>query len=93
MKLINDFEEVKNEKGLLVHLLTGTAWTKTIFFEDANENSDVLSLLDEAFQEMKEDFPVCLYDFDDLDEYEKETYLPLNGGEKYIEGVAFTEEV
>ena len=92
MKFINSREELnKNDEGLIVWLDTGLVFMKGIFFENENNNSDLLGLLDEAFLENKDTFPVSLYDTDELTQEELESYIPLNGGEKYIAGIVLTE--
>ena len=93
MKPVRCIEELKEtEHGIIIWLQTGTAWLQGIFFEDETKRSDLLGLLDEAYSEMKDDFPVALYDLSEIDEDERENFIPLNGGEKYIEGVAYVDE-
>jgi len=69
-----------------INLLTGTAWTKSIIV-DGDEKSDILQLIDDYYEEHK-DLPVAMYTMDQLDEDELNTYIPINGGEFWIEGIA-----
>lgn len=71
---------------MTIHLLTGTAWTQPITVE-GDERSDLLGLLDEYYSEHK-DLPVAIYKTEELTEEELETYIPINGGEFWIEGIS-----
>lgn len=76
-----------------LHLKTGLAWTKSIDLE-CDIRGDILQALDDYFSEHgKEGFPVKLYELDELDDKELEAYMPINGGEFYIEGVEYIEEL
>lgn len=85
---------------LKIHLRTGTMWLKTIEVE-GTKRSDILALIDEYYSEHG-DLPVALYSMEDLrqtyeDEEELEQaleeMLPINGGEFYIDGVEYVEEI
>ena len=78
---------------LKINLMTGTAWTKSIITEGTT-NSDLLGCIDEFVSKYGIDnLPVVAYEFSELDEYEQENYIPINGGEWYIEGIASIEEI
>ena len=76
---------------LKINLLTGTAFTVAIKVE-GDINSDLVRLLDEYYYEHGT-LPVGMYTTGELDEYELETYIPINGGEYWIEGISSVEEV
>ena len=63
---------------LKINLLTGTAFTVAIKVE-GDINSDLIRLLDEYYYEHGT-LPVGMY-------------IPINGGEYWIEGVSSVEEV
>ncbi len=67
-------------------------WVKTIEVEGSLKD-DLLWLIDEYYSEHGTDaFPVKLYEYEELDEFELETYIPLNGGEYYLMGISHIEE-
>ena len=91
MRQINSISEIApKEHGIIVWLqVGGTAWVRGIFFPNESENSDLLSLLDDAYDKFWNNFPTTLYELDeltqgDLESEELENYMPLNGGEKYV---------
>lgn len=91
MRKINSISEIApKDHGIIVWLqVGGTVWMKGIFFPNESENSDLLSLLDDAYDKFGNNFPTILYELDeltqdDLEAEELEGYIPLNGGEKYI---------
>jgi len=75
---------------LKIHLKTGTAWTKPIKVEGSLMD-DIGQLIDDYYLEYG--LPVALYTLDELDDEELEEMLPIIGGEYYIEGIEFIEEV
>ena len=76
-----------------VHLKTGLAWTKSIDLE-CDIRGDILQALDDYFSEHgKKGFPVTLLEPSELSEQELETSIPINGGEFYIEGIEYIEEL
>ena len=72
-----------------IHLLTGTVWTKAIECE-GDERSDLLQLIDDYYYEHGE-LPVAMYKTEDLSEEELKTYIPINGGEYWIEGISHVD--
>ncbi len=76
---------------LKINLLNGTAFTLAIKVE-GDINSDLIRLLEEYYYEHGT-LPVRMYTTGELDEYELETYIPINGGEYWIEGISSVEEV
>lgn len=78
---------------LKINLFTGIMWTKSITV-DANKGDDLIQALDDFVQKQGiESLPVATYTVDELDPCELETYVPINGGECYIEGIASVQEV
>lgn len=85
---------------LKIHLLTGTAFTKSIEVE-GQEGDDLISLIDEYYGG-NGNLPVPMYTLEELrEEYgeeeldmQLEQMLPVNGGEYYIDGISHvvTEE-
>lgn len=74
-----------------INLLTGTAWTKSIEVEGTLQ-SDIIGLLDDYFYTHGvEGFPVALYN--DVTDDEMDIYIPINGGQYWIEGIASIEEI
>jgi hypothetical protein len=101
-------EEVRDEMQgypmLEIHLETGFYWTESILVE-GTENDDLLELIDEYYLEHG-DLPVPMYTLDEVikgrtfrTQEEEWEYiddlglLPINGGEYYIDGIAYVEEV
>lgn len=101
-------EEVRDEMEsypmLKIHLLTGTAWTESILVE-GTEDDDLLELINEYYLE-NGDLPVEMYTLDEVikgrtfrtqeeewDYIDDQGLLPINGGEYYIDGIAYVEEV
>ena len=76
---------------LKIHLLTGLAWTQEITVE-GDERSDLLQCIDDYYAEHKE-LPVAMYEPSKLDAEEIETYIPINGGQFYIEGISHIEVI
>ena len=78
---------------LRIHFSTGTAWTKIIEVEGQLHN-DLLVLIEEYVMEHEEEF--IKYDYNELleehtDEEINELYLPINGGEYYINTIVNIE--
>ncbi|HZJ99388.1 MAG TPA: hypothetical protein VFC79_05255 [Tissierellaceae bacterium] len=97
-------DEMQDYPMLEIHLVTGTAWTKSILVE-GTPHDDILQLIDEYYFE-HDDLPVLMYTIDDLingrifkTQEEQWEYLdnlgvlPINGGEFYIDGIDHIEEV
>ena len=101
-------EEVRDEMQgypmLEIYLMTGTAWTESILVE-GTEDDDLLELIDEYYLEHG-DLPVPMYTLDEIlkdrtfrtqeeewDYIDDQGLLPINGGEYYIDGIAYIEEV
>jgi hypothetical protein len=61
-----------------------------LFTVEGKLNDDILSVIDEYVQENKEEF--ITYDFEEI-EGEDENYIPINGGEYYIDNIYSIEEV
>lgn len=76
---------------LQINLLTGTAWTKKIIVE-GNLQGDILQYIDDYYYENGE-LPVSMYTTEELEDYELETFIPINGGEYWIEGIASIEDI
>jgi hypothetical protein len=72
-----------------IHLLTGTAFTQTIEVE-CNEGADLIQVIDGYYEEHGE-LPVAMYKTEDLTEEEMETYIPINGGQFWIEGISHVD--
>jgi len=70
-----------------INLLTGTWQTSPIIVE-GDEYSDLLQLIDDYYMEHGKKLPVAMYDYSELSEDELESYIPINGGEVYIEGIS-----
>ena len=101
-------EEVRDEMQeypmLKIYLMTGTAWTESILVE-GTEDDDLLELIEEYYLEHG-DLPVPMYTLDEVikgktfrnqeEEWEyidDQGLLRINGGEYYIDGIAYIEEV
>ncbi|HHX02643.1 MAG TPA: hypothetical protein GX739_08310, partial [Firmicutes bacterium] len=101
-------EEVRDEMEsypmLKIYLMTGTAWTESILVE-GTEDDDLLELIEEYYLEHG-DLPVPMYTLDEVikgrtfrNQEEEWEYidslglLSINGGEYYIDGIAYIEEV
>ena len=101
-------EEVRDEMQgypmLEIYLMTGTAWTESILVE-GTEDDDLLELIEEYYFD-NGDLPVPMYTLDEVikgrtfrNQEEEWEYidslelLPINGGEYYIDGIAFVEVV
>ena len=76
---------------LKIHLLTGLAWTQEITVE-GDEHSDLLQCIDDYYAEYGE-LPVAMYEPSKLDAEKIETYIPINGGQFYIEGISHIEVI
>jgi hypothetical protein len=85
---------------LRIHLQTGLMWTKSIEVE-GHMGSDLVQLLDDYYNEYG-DLPVQLYTLRELEEvYDDEDELniildemiPINGGEYWINGIEYVEEI
>ena len=76
-----------------IHLLTGLAWTEPITVDNPNKSDDLVGLLDEYYEEHGE-FPVHHMTYDEVKMYSiEETAIPINGGEFYLQGVSFVENI
>ena len=101
-------EEVRDEMQgypmLEIFLETGTPWLESIIVE-GREEDDLLELIEEYYLETG-DLPVPMYTLDEVikgrtfrNQEEEWEYLddlgllPINGGEYYIDGIAYVEEV
>ena len=85
---------------LRIHLQTGLMWTKSIEVE-GHMGSDLVQLLDDYYNEYG-DLPVQMYTLRELGEvYDDEDELniildemiPINGGEYWINGIEYVEEI
>jgi hypothetical protein len=73
---------------LRLNLISGTAWTNFIIV-NCDENGDLIKALDDYYEEFSvEGFPVPLYKAEELSDEDLDTYIPINGGEYYIEGIS-----
>ena len=78
---------------LKLNLLTGFSNTKSITVE-GTLNSDLIQTINDFVSKNGiEAIPVASYRTEDLEKHELETYIPINGGEYWIEGVSSVEEV
>lgn len=101
-------EEVRDEMQdypmLEIYLDTGFYQTESILVE-GTEDDDLLELIDEYYLEHG-DLPVPMYTLDEVikgrtfrnqeeewDYIDDQGLLPINGGEYYIDGIAYVEEV
>ena len=101
-------EEVRDEMQhypmLEIYFITGTPWTESILVE-GTENDDLLQLIEEYYFD-NGDLPVPMYTLDEVikgrtfrNQEEEWDYidslglLSINGGEYYIDGIAYIEEV
>lgn len=70
-----------------ISLLTGTPWVKSII-TSGDLHSDIGQCIDDFVSRYGvEALPVTAYELGDLEEDEVEQYLPINGGEYYIQGI------
>ncbi len=83
-----------------IHLKTGLAWTKSIEV-GGHLGDDLVQLLDDYYNEHG-DLPVQMYTLRELEQiYEGDDELntildemiPINGGEYWIDGIEYVEEV
>lgn len=82
-----------------IGLKTGMAWAMEIEVE-GDEHSDLIQLLDDYYEE-NGTFPVCMFSHEDMCTLAEETgesvdelieqYIPINGGEWYIEGIEYVK--
>jgi hypothetical protein len=97
-------DEMQDYPMLEIHLLTGTAWTESILVE-GTEDDDLLELIEEYYLETG-DLPVPMYTLDEVikgktfrsqeeewDYIDEQGLLAINGGEYYIDGIAYVEDV
>lgn len=78
---------------LKVHLYTGTAFTTQILLP-IDINGDIIGAIDEFYYTVgAENFPVRLYRPEEFVENDVDTFIAINGGEYYMEGIAYVEEV
>jgi len=101
-------EEVRDEMEsypmLKIYLMTGTAWTESILVE-GTEDDDLLELIEEYYFD-NGDLPVPMYTLDEVikgktfrnqggewEYIDDQGLLRINGGEYYIDGIAYVEEV
>lgn len=74
---------------------TGSAWVNC-FEVEGSLYDDLLRIVEELVENNIEDFAKYQYDelLEDFTEEEiDELYLPINGGEFYIDSIAYVEEV
>lgn len=78
------------KKGnMKIYLHSGFALCPYIEVEGDGQ-SDLLQLIDNYVSEGG-DLPVPKYSLDEISEEEAEEYIPINGGEYYIRGIAHVE--
>lgn len=83
---------------LKLNFETGTAWTKSIELE-GNKNDDILQLIDDYYIENNKTLPLRTYTLKELeeiyenDENEIDRFIPVNGGEIYIDPLVSIEEI
>lgn len=76
---------------LRVHLLTGLAWTAPIVL-DCDIRGDLMKAIDDYYHEHgKDGFPVRLYELHELDGEDVNDYIPINGGQYWIQGISHVE--
>lgn len=70
-----------------LHLLTGTAWTRELTLEV--HNCDILTALDNFVSEHGIGaLGVPYFTASELESYEIDNYIPINGGQYFIEGIS-----
>src|SRR6056297_3286237 len=80
-------KHLRRFKMLKINLSTGTAWTKSIYVP-GDDRQDLMSAIEQYFD--KYGCPVAQYQYHELQEdYSEgeisELYVPINGGEYYID--------
>lgn len=73
---------------LKISLQTGV-YELQVFEIEGNLKDDLYALIDEYVQKNKKDFRT--YNFEEIEHNDE--YIAINGGEYYIEGIMYIEEV
>lgn len=80
---------------LKINFKTGTAWVRSIVVKGSLKD-DLLALIENYIESNPNGLPV--YSTQELftaysEDYIEENYLPINGGEFYIDAIEFVEEL
>jgi len=82
---------------LKLGFMTGTAWLKEVIVE-GSINDDLMAIIEEHVQSHKEDFRT--YEYEEALQYSNgdellmdAEYMPINGGEYYIDMIITCKEI